>query len=108
MRYNRALAIAQGTDVSPAVIQSTGAVVPLREPGRMSGPELRAALRELGMLQGEFAVYTGHRPDSVSRWCTGRKPVPPHVSSWLMLARLAVAGGARFERLPSRARRSGA
>ena len=47
----------------------------------MTGPELRAALYALGMGQREFAYAVRVAPETVSRWCNGRKPIP-HWIDW--------------------------
>lgn len=45
----------------------------------MTGPELRAALEELGITQREFAERFGLLEGSISRWMHEKRAVP----SWV-------------------------
>lgn len=42
----------------------------------MTGPELRAALDELGLTQAEFAAFTGLHEQTVSKYVRGALDVP--------------------------------
>ena len=42
----------------------------------------KAALKQIGFTQGEFAVWAGYNRVTVNKWATGRDPVP------LVIARL--------------------
>lgn len=57
----------------------------------MTAPELRAALASLGMSQRDFATLWNLPPNTVSRWCNGRHPVPPWVET-AVRATLLLAG----------------
>ena len=51
----------------------------------MTGEELRAALRQLGMKPAAFARTMGVTPSAVSRWCSGALAVPVYVESYLVV-----------------------
>ena len=51
----------------------------------MTGPELRAALRALGMRQRDFAARFGLLEGSVSRWIHDTRTVPSWVPPVLEL-----------------------
>lgn len=53
----------------------------------MTGPEFKAALRELGLTQAEFGRRTGHVEQTVSDWGTGRRPLPEWVPYHIETAR---------------------
>jgi DNA-binding transcriptional regulator YiaG len=55
----------------------------------MTGPELRAALDELGMSQRAFAARFGLFAESVHRWIVGTRRVPSWVPPALDLLRHA-------------------
>jgi DNA-binding transcriptional regulator YiaG len=55
----------------------------------MTGPELRAALDELGMSQRAFAARFGLLEGSVSRWMVAKRAVPSWVPPALDLLRHA-------------------
>ena len=56
-------------------------VYPGADPGRMTAPELRAALRTLGWSQGEAAATLGTcNKQRMSEWCCGKRRVPKYVS----------------------------
>lgn len=42
----------------------------------MTGQELKAALKSLGLSQIEFAKETGNTNETISRWAQGKRPVP--------------------------------
>ena len=48
--------------------------------GRMTGTELRVALRHLSIKQYEFAERVGYRREAVSRWVRDRHPIPQPVA----------------------------
>lgn len=47
------------------------------------GEALRRRLVEIGMSQAELARLTGHRPEAVTRWVHGKRPVPAY--AWTVL-----------------------
>jgi transcriptional regulator with XRE-family HTH domain len=49
----------------------------------MTGNELKSLLKELGMTGAGLAVALDVSATSVSRWTTGRVPVPGHVEAYL-------------------------
>jgi len=53
----------------------------------MTGPDLTAALAELGMTQREFAARFGLLEGSVSRWITGKRAIPSWVPPAIELLR---------------------
>lgn len=54
------------------------------DPGRMTAPELRAALKVLGWSQEEAADHLGAcNQQRVSEWCRGRRPVPHVIAEHL-------------------------
>jgi transcriptional regulator with XRE-family HTH domain len=53
----------------------------------MTPSKLRDALHELKWSQKAFADKIGMDADTVSRWSTGKTPVPPLVAEYLRLAR---------------------
>ena len=56
-------------------------VYPGADPGRMTAPELRAALRTLGWSQGVASEKLGAaNKQRVSEWCRGRRQVPRYIS----------------------------
>jgi transcriptional regulator with XRE-family HTH domain len=55
----------------------------------MDQNSLKAALSELGWSQKKFSSRLGCDEDTVSRWCTGKTPVPAHVAEYLRVVLLA-------------------
>lgn len=51
----------------------------------MTAAEFRAELRRLGLAQLEIADRLGVTPDTVSRWATGKVPVPRYAEYVLEL-----------------------
>jgi DNA-binding transcriptional regulator YiaG len=47
--------------------------------GCMTGTELRAAIRALGLKQNQFAKMIERREGTVSDWCNDKWPVPREV-----------------------------
>lgn len=71
----------------------------------MTGTELRAALRDLGLTQAEFASLTGEHRATISNRVRGRKgyPIPQSVETIVRLAQ----GYSLDELLRDRARAAG-
>ena len=65
----------------------------------MTGDEFRAALRDLGMTQHEFAVQAGLFPSSITRWVQQKRAVPG-LAVWVI--RLLQERKAISEQLASR------
>ncbi len=55
----------------------------------MTGPDLRAALRDLGLTQAEFASLTGECRETISNRVTGKPgyPIPRYVETMIRLVR---------------------
>jgi transcriptional regulator with XRE-family HTH domain len=51
--------------------------------------DLKGKLSALGWSQKTFAVRLQCDQDTVSRWCTGKTPVPGWVSEYLRVCELA-------------------
>ena len=49
----------------------------------LSAQDLQRAVALLGLVQEEFAEKFGVRHASVSRWLSGKVPVPAYVERWL-------------------------
>lgn len=59
----------------------------------MTGPELKSALRALGITQRAFALRSGSAISTVNRWCAGTQPIPgwvPWVIELLVFEQKAV------------------
>jgi transcriptional regulator with XRE-family HTH domain len=52
----------------------------------MDANQLKRTLNELEMTQGQLASAMTISPNTVSRWITGKHPIPPLAVSWLNLA----------------------
>lgn len=57
----------------------------------MTAPDLRAALRALGLTQREFAARIGVASNTVNRWVMGTIEVPPYAAYVVELLRERVA-----------------
>ncbi|MEI2416201.1 helix-turn-helix transcriptional regulator [Orrella sp. JC864] len=55
----------------------------------MDAEKLKAELAALGWTQRYFSERYGCDQDTVSRWCTGKVPVPAHVGEYFRVVRLA-------------------
>lgn len=53
----------------------------------ISGDELRAEMRDLGLTQDALATITGNHIQSISRYCRGTLDVPAYVETILELLR---------------------
>jgi transcriptional regulator with XRE-family HTH domain len=57
----------------------------------MTATDFRVALAQLDIPQKRFAEMTGYRNETVSRWATGSKTIPPNVE---LIVRLMLVPGA--------------
>lgn len=55
----------------------------------MSHTDLKASLSGLGWSQKKFASRLGCDEDTVSRWCTGKTPVPSPIVEYVRVVLLA-------------------
>mgnify|MGYP002133819774 CR=1 FL=1 len=55
----------------------------------MTADELKKELQAAGWSQRTFAARLGCDQDTVSRWCTGKTPVPASVKEYLRVIKLA-------------------
>lgn len=55
----------------------------------MNSIDLKAALSDLGWSQKDLASRLGCDQDTVSRWSTGKTPVPAHVAEYMRVVLLA-------------------
>jgi transcriptional regulator with XRE-family HTH domain len=53
----------------------------------MTGTELQAALREVGLSQRQFAALSGVAISTVNRWAKDKQPIPQWVAWVLTLLR---------------------
>lgn len=55
----------------------------------MNSIDLKAALSDLGWSQKDLASRFGCDQDTVSRWATGKTPVPAYVAEYMRVVMLA-------------------
>ena len=53
----------------------------------MTPDQFRTALGELGLTQARFAAMTGEHPQTISKRCCGRKPIPEYTTLIIALLR---------------------
>lgn len=59
----------------------------------MTPAELRSTIDALGWSQARLARAVGTTPRAISRYATGKQPVPPPIAAYLaLLSRLHAAG----------------
>lgn len=56
----------------------------------MTGPELDAALRDIGWSRSELGRRVGRRPSYVDAWATGRRTIPSWLAQYVCAVRDAV------------------
>ncbi|CAM5769877.1 hypothetical protein [Bosea minatitlanensis] len=61
---------------------------------RITGQQLKAALRDLGKTYGWFAKFYGVPRPRVLKWADDREDIPPAVIGWLAMA--SMPGGAEM------------